>query len=393
MTVDNHACSLSATAITPILLMTTFINRRDESGVGRRLAVKDCIDVAGSVTTGGCPAVAATTPWAKTDAACVELARNAGLHVIGKTNLHELCHGGSGINEHYGTPVNPCDRLRVPGGSSSGSAVAVATGAADVALGTDTSGSVRIPAAACGVAGLKTTHGLVPMSGILPLAPSLDSVGLLTPDIGSLHEAATWLIPGLRHNVPAKQVLRVRSTVPVRKEIDDAVDNALLTAGYPVRDIAVPAWQRGGELADLITDAQAARTWGHLLTKPELLGTDVRALLEHSASVSDDELHSWRTEAHALGNRITRLIPSDTVLALPTLSDEPPLLTEATHYRFGELCGPVNVAGLCALSLPVPAGGFIASLQLIAPPYRESLLLATAARIEAALRRAAGGVE
>src|SRR6185437_7940815 len=127
----------------------TWIVRLDVPGDGPRLAVKDCIDVEGLPTTAGCPAVA--------DAPVVAAARRAGARIVGKTNLTELCWSASGVNAWSGTPVHPLDPGRLPGGSSSGSAVAVAAGEADVALGTDTGGSVRIPAACCGIAGLKTT--------------------------------------------------------------------------------------------------------------------------------------------------------------------------------------------------------------------------------------------
>ncbi len=122
----------------------------EDNGVGPRLAVKDCIDVAGLPTTAGCPVVAEMAEPANADAAVVASARAGGARIVGKTGLTELCWSANGINHWSGTPVNPRDPRRLPGGSSSGSAVAVALGEADVAFGTDTGGSVRIPAACCG---------------------------------------------------------------------------------------------------------------------------------------------------------------------------------------------------------------------------------------------------
>src|ERR1700712_1048818 len=165
---------------------TTFIARMQPEGSGPRLAVKDVIDIAGMPTTAGCRAVADRAEPAPGDAPCLAGARAADARVVGKANLHELGFGVSGVNPWYGTPVNPAAPDRVPGGSSSGPAVAVGTGEADVAFGTDTGGSVRIPAACCGVAGLKTTFGRVPVAGVWPLAPSLDSVGPLAADIAGL---------------------------------------------------------------------------------------------------------------------------------------------------------------------------------------------------------------
>src|SRR5579862_9697098 len=166
--------------------MGTWIVRMAPEGAGPRLAVKDCIDVAGVPTTVGCPVVAEMAEPAANDAAVVASAREAGARIAGKTALTELCWSASGVNHWAGTPVNPRDPRRVPGGSSSGSAVAVATGEADVALGTDTGGSVRIPAACCGTTGLKTTFGRVPLDGVYPLASSMDTVGTLGPDVASV---------------------------------------------------------------------------------------------------------------------------------------------------------------------------------------------------------------
>src|ERR1700722_9643885 len=163
--------------------MATFIARLDRGGDGLRLAVKDLIDVQGVPTTAGSKAVADRAIPALADAMCLAGARAAGAVIVGKTNLNELAYGASGLNEHFGTPVNPLDPDLLPGGSSSGSAVAVGAGDADVAYGSDTGGSIRVPAAYCGVAGLKTTHGRVPLDGVWPLAPSLDTVGPMARDV------------------------------------------------------------------------------------------------------------------------------------------------------------------------------------------------------------------
>ncbi|HWJ97360.1 MAG TPA: amidase, partial [Acidimicrobiales bacterium] len=139
----------SATWITPLDPDLDPLARPD----GLRLAIKDCIDVAGVVTTAGSPLIAERAEPATVDAPCLEVARAAGARIVGKANLHELCFGATGVNPHYGTPVNPRDPRRVPGGSSSGSAVAVADREADIGFGTDTAGSIRNPAASCGIVG------------------------------------------------------------------------------------------------------------------------------------------------------------------------------------------------------------------------------------------------
>ncbi|MDQ1706116.1 MAG: amidase, partial [Frankiaceae bacterium] len=176
--------------------MSTFITRLEPSGNGPRLAVKDLIDVVGVPTTAGSRALERSAPPAARDAACMAGARAADVRVVGKTNLHELAMLPLGTNPWFGTPANPFDQALIPGGSSSGSAVAVAMDEADVAYGSDTGGSVRIPAACCGVAGLKTTHGRIPLEGVWPLAPSFDTIGPLARDVGGLELGMQLLEPG-----------------------------------------------------------------------------------------------------------------------------------------------------------------------------------------------------
>src|SRR3954451_23003264 len=150
----------------------------------------------GYPTTAGCRALADVAEPATKDAACLAGARAAAATIVGKTNLHELAFGATGVNPWYGTPENPLGNALVPGGSSSGSAVAVATGEADVAYGTDTGGSVRIPSACCGTAGLKTTHGRIPLDGVWKLAPSFDTIGPMARDVDGLALGMQLLEPG-----------------------------------------------------------------------------------------------------------------------------------------------------------------------------------------------------
>src|SRR5207302_6292081 len=159
--------------------VSTFLRRLDHQGAGPRLAVKDLVDLEGTPTTAGSRALVLTRGEhaAAADAPLMAGARAAGARIVGKVNLHELAAAPTGVNPWYGTPTNPLEPTLVPGGSSSGSAVAVADGDADVAYGSDTGGSVRVPSACCGTAGLKTTFGRVPLEGVWPLSPSLDTIG------------------------------------------------------------------------------------------------------------------------------------------------------------------------------------------------------------------------
>ncbi|MGH3267317.1 MAG: amidase family protein, partial [Trebonia sp.] len=209
---------------------TWVVRMRADAGsedAGLRLAVKDCIDVAGLPTTAGCPVVAEMAERAPADAAVVAAARECGARVIGKTSLTELCWSASGINHWAGTPVNPLDPRRLPGGSSTGSAVAVATGEADVALGTDTGGASRVPAACCGVVGLKTTHGRVPVKGVYPLAPSLDTVGPIGPDVAAVELGMRLIEPGFTVRPQAELTAARLSVIGVEGGVDPAIDAAV----------------------------------------------------------------------------------------------------------------------------------------------------------------------
>ena len=166
-----------------------------------RLAVKDLIDLQGVVTTAGSQYFEKKPAPATKDAACMTIARERGVLVIGKTNLDELAIGVTGMNEYFGIPKNRLSRFRnlIPGGSSSGSAVAVQSGMADVACGTDTAGSIRVPAACCGIVGLKTTYGLVSLQGIHPIEPKhMDTVGPMGKDIDHAVEGMDLLERGFR---------------------------------------------------------------------------------------------------------------------------------------------------------------------------------------------------
>src|ERR1700680_1160784 len=217
--------------------MSTWIIRETAPGVGLRVAVKDIIDVAGLPTTAGCLAVADRARPATADAACLAGLRAAAArgeaHLAGKTNLHELAFGISGINFAFGTPANPLDPACVPGGSSSGSAVAVGNGEADVAYGSDTGGSIRIPAACCGITGLKTSYGRVPLAGVWPLAPGLDTVGPMAAPVDGLVTGMALLEPGFTAAAAsARRIGRLRTTA--RPEIEQAVDDALKAAEFEV---------------------------------------------------------------------------------------------------------------------------------------------------------------
>ncbi len=361
----------------------------DGNGVGPRLAVKDCIDMAGLPTTAGCPVVAEMAEPAVADAAVVASAREAGARIVGKTGLTELCWSASGINHWAGTPVNPRDPRRLPGGSSSGSAVAVATGEADVAFGTDTGGSVRVPAACCGVAGLKTRYGRVPVKGVYPLAPSLDTVGPLGPDVAAVEAGMRLLEPGFLAPDATGELTAGRITVPAATggtdpAVDAAVDRALAAAGVAVTH--VPGWDYDAALSAItvLIDAEGFRSNAYLMPYLSQLSPHVRRNLERGARFSSADRAAAERGRTAVGASFDALLADHPVLVLPTLLGPPPLLG-GHGFRLTALTAPVSLAGLPALTLPLPAAdGVIASMQVIAAT--EERVLAFGRAIEAAAR-------
>jgi amidase len=365
-----------------------FIDRTRIGEAGTTVAVKDLIDLAGLPTTGGCRALERVAVPAVADAACMaglRAAIDAGeARMVGKTNLSELAMGASGVNEWFGTPRNPLDPELIPGGSSSGSAVAVATGEAEVGIGTDTGGSVRVPAACCGIVGLKTTFGRVPTGGVLPLAQSLDSVGPLGRDVAAVVRGMELLEPGFAAAAPARLIGRVR--VPDEDPtIKAAVDRALAEAGFEPIEIELPSWPQVLEAAYWIGLPEAARNNGALADRePDgVLGRTRDAIaLGRELAPREDEgrrfQRGWEAElAVALGQA--------ELLAWPTMAEFPPRLG-----TFGEVdriarTMEVNLAGLPALAQPVLTPGRIpASLQLVGPAGSEERLVATGAVVEAA---------
>jgi amidase len=368
--------------------MTTFITRYETSGSGVRLAVKDLIDMVGEPTTAGCRAVAERAVPAGRDAACLAGAREAGARIVGRTNLHELALGVTGFNQWYGTPVNPLDSTRVPGGSSSGSAVAVATDEADVAYGSDTGGSIRIPAACCGIAGLKTTWGRVPLEGVWPLAPSFDTVGPMARTVAGLVTGMQLLEPGFSIGGGGGDNLVIgRLPVEADPAITAALDRALGLVEWDCRELAVPGWDEATLQAGLLLVVEAWQSDLVLVAEdPEGISDGVRSRLELGGSFDDDTVAAaWRVQ-RAWKETLERTFAEVDFLVTPTLSIFPPHLEDGDDLLVSRFTLPVNLAGVPALSLPVPTGGPLpASMQLIGPAHSEERLLVAGAFLEAAL--------
>lgn len=373
--------------------MSTFITRLDGTGSGPRVAVKDLIDVQGVPTTAGCRAVERTASAAERDAACIAGVRSADACIVGKTNLHELAMLPIGTNPWFGTPVNPLDPALIPGGSSSGSAVAVAAGDADVALGSDTGGSVRVPSACCGTAGLKTTHGRVSLDGVWPLAPNLDTIGPMATTVAGLVLGMELLEPGFAA-APSAATRIGRLRTAAHPALEAAVDAALRAAEFEIVELDWDGWAAGGEAFTLayfngVTDRdhELARTF------PDDVGADIHGILsmiagfEAGTAAVSQLVADWRASLGTLFDQVE-------LLALPTLPVLPPRIDAITPdtlvpmvIEITQYVAPFNAAGVPATAQPVPAAGvgLPASLQLVGPHNSEELLLATAALIEDAV--------
>lgn len=373
--------------------MSTFIDRIEEAKGRPRLAVKDLIDVAGSPPTAGSALVARSAQPAEHDAPCLLGARTAGAAIVGKTNLVELAFGTSGVNPWFGTPLNPLDPRLVPGGSSSGSAVAVATGEAEVAYGSDTGGSIRIPSACCGTAGLKTTFGRVPLAGVWPLAPSLDTVGPMAASVAGLVTGMGWLEPGFAvAPQPSRRLGRVRLGATVDPVVEEAIDTVLAAAGLAVRDVELPGWEEAWQLCTRLIEAEAARANQGLLGHLDLLDPPVAQRLRHGAAIAPAEVAEARSYQRRWSASMAEVLTRVEMVVLPTLVGFPPPLDHVAGFPFSLCTAPVNLAGLPALSLPIPAPGeppglgrrarLPASIQLVGTAGGEEALLATGLVIE-----------
>jgi amidase len=374
----------------------TWIVRLDPAGPqspGVRLAVKDCIDVEGLPTTVGCPVIAERARPAAQDAAVVAAARRSGAQIVGKTNLSELCWSAAGTNAWSGTPVNPADPRRLPGGSSSGSAVAVAVGEADVALGTDTGGSVRIPAACCGVVGLKTTWGRVPVQGVYPLASSFDTVGPLGADVAAAELGMRLIEPGFAAGSCELRAARVRpETDPeVDPAVEAAIDAALAAAGIAVTEVSGLDFAAANTACSVLIDVEAYQVNEYLMPDLARLSSYNQRNLPEAAEVTAGQVAAANRTRAQVREWFAGLLARHPFLVLPTLMGAPPLIGERGRISLTLLTMPANLAGLPALALPIPGpvpggpDGLPASLQLIGPPNTEEQLLALARHIEAAL--------
>ncbi|MDB6003429.1 MAG: Amidase [Prosthecobacter sp.] len=368
---------------------------------GLRLAVKDNIDMQGRVTSAGSEYVAKHSPPAARDAPCLALARERHVPIVGKTNLTEFAVTVSGKNSFFGTPKSRLDGKNevIPGGSSSGSAVAVATHMADVAFGSDTGGSIRVPAACCGVYGLKTTFGLVSTKGVFPISPKhLDTVGPLARNIRDLSQGMDLLQRGFagkyRQAVAdkprARQItigrLYLNGTDPA---IDQAIDAELIAKHFKIVKLS-PAFEKKWRQAEKDGKVVALGDAWHndqgymhqkgvsLLTSLVLAKGELNYKFGYAAAVKRKA--AWQRELRTVFEKVD-------FIAVPTLQGLPPKMPfwgsdVVFELRVFDMQNTVavNYSGNPALAVPIsmPARGKTipkTSLQLVGPRLSEAALL------------------
>jgi aspartyl-tRNA(Asn)/glutamyl-tRNA(Gln) amidotransferase subunit A len=357
---------------------------RPERAEGIPLAVKDLFDTAGLTTTYGSAVFRDHVPTET--AAAVRLLEEAGYANVGKTNLHEFAYGITSVNPHYGTVPNPRFPGRMAGGSSGGSAAAVAAGLAVAGLGSDSGGSIRIPAACCGLAGFKPTFGLVPMDGCFPLAPSFDHAGPIAASAADCAGAMAALVPGLE---PADVDLAgLRVGVAWLEHADPLVRARVseVATRLDATPVELPLPRVGAvfmrEVADVHRDLFAEHAAEY--------GANVRTKIERCLALPDEAYEHGLVAREEYRERCEQATEGLDLLATPTLGFVAPLLPVddlEIRDRAIRLTIPLNVLGWPALALPCgPAeDGLPASVQLVGKPGDDGLVLGAGAALESLL--------
>jgi aspartyl-tRNA(Asn)/glutamyl-tRNA(Gln) amidotransferase subunit A len=345
--------------------LNAFISVSDKSGSGSVVAVKDLVDVAGMVTTGG-GIILPHVPAAE-DAPVIKRIRAAGCVVVGKANLHEFAYGVTSVNPHYGPVRNPHDPSRVAGGSSGGSAVAVATGMCDWAIGSDTGGSIRIPASLCGVVGFKPALGSIDTASVIPLSHSLDTLGPIAPDVASA-AAAYSMMSG--DSLTAAPIRAPRLGVPAGwvTGLDEETARTWTLVSRDVPDVEfVPRDDlfRAGLTILLVEAAAYHRRWA--AECPEKYGADVLALIKRGLDILAVDFEPALIALPRLRQAADHAMADLDALILPTTAIVAPPINGAGEVRepLARFTRPFNTTGQPGVSLPGPSSGLPVGIQVV----------------------------
>ena len=355
---------------------------------GLTMAVKDVFDIAGHRTGNGNPVwLESHTPAART-ASAVQRLLAAGASMVGKTHTDEMAYSLNGENVHYGTPTNPKAPGRIPGGSSSGSAVAVAGGLVDFALGTDCGGSVRLPASYCGIYGIRTTHGLIPADGVVDLAASFDTVGWFARDPVTMSRVGDVLLPGGPGFAPKRLLIAEDAFAFAGEEITAAIAAAverLKAAFADHRQVRVytgdpAAWS--GIFRILQGDEIRRRYCAWVDAHNPSFGPGIAERFRWTRTIDPAEVERMRPQREAVARHLDSLLGDDALLCLPTAPGIAPKLAtpaaelEVFRARAFALLSIAGLARLPQISLPLATmAGCPLGLSLIAPRGRDRGLL------------------
>ncbi len=360
---------------------------------GLSFAVKDVFDIAGSRTGFGHPEWLRTHPPATTTAPTVRRLLEAGAAMVGKTISDELCYSLTGVNVHYGTPVNPWAPDRVPGGSSNGSASAVAGGLVDFALGTDCGGSVRLPSAYCGIFGIRPTHDRVSLDCCAPFAPSFDCAGWMARDPALLNSVGRILLGEDETPArPGKIIILSDAFELADADLVEALSGEVerIAGTFSRRDEAVLSPDGLDGWFETFRILQAREIWQSLgdwvRDRRPKFGPGVGERFEAAANVTaQDAEAAGRARTEIIG-RLDELLAPGTVLCLPTtpraapfLGEEPAEIETSYRKRAMKLLCPAGLAGLPQVNLPLArVGGAPVGLSLVGPRGSDLALLALA---------------
>lgn len=365
---------------------------------GRHFAVKDLFDIAGEVTTYGNPDWARTHPPAVATAPIVQSLLLAGAHLAGKTKTVELAYGLTGENVWHGTPTNPRAPDRFPGGSSCGSAAAVAAGLVDFALGSDTGGSVRIPASYCGLFGIRPSHGAISLAGARPLAPSLDTPGWFTRSAGMLADIGDILLPPGQGPVGGPLLSVEEAWINARPDVADALRRVLegLQPRFG-RTLSLQLVPEGlSNLYEHFRCVQAEEVWAALgdwvsATQPKF-GPGVSERFIAAKAMDPVRAAAGRVMRQTMQSRLRPLLAGGAVLVMPTSPCPAPRL-DATILHQNEVrettMGVTAIAGFCGapeVTLPVATvEGAPIGISFVGAPGSDRALLVFVRKVAALL--------
>ena len=353
--------------------LRAFISTSSEEGSGTVVAVKDLVDVAGMVTTAG-GIILPNVPAAQ-DAPVVQKIRGAGCVIVGKTNLHEFAYGVTSTNIHYGTVRNPHDPGRVAGGSSGGSAVAVAAGMCDWAIGSDTGGSIRIPASLCGVVGFKPELGTIDLTGVVPLSWSLDTLGPMAADVAGVVRAYSMMsgeTVGTAHLAPPR--LAVPAGWVTRLDEATARGWRLVSQGLPeIEFVDRERLFRNGLTILLVEAAAYHRRWANDF--PEKYGADVLAHIRRGLGLLAVDFEEAMRERPRLIDASRRAMEGIDALLLPATAIVAPAVDAGDEVRepLARFTRPFNTTGQPVVALPAPVPGLPVGIQVVARTNAQTL--------------------